>query len=151
MNDVECTVRNNPCMLLRKFRREKTLGEIGAAVIKTINNLLRTAWLQTRAPNGDRAGASRCSEEDHAGHICEVPHEEHSPSMYIVQSSVDRKEESQLIDHILQVLLRKLTSEKPQWLYCQCMHELSCNSKVSSCPFPCIMCHVITGVYFSAG
>jgi hypothetical protein len=40
---------NSTCMLLRKFRREKTLGEMWAAVIKTINNLLRTAWLWMRA------------------------------------------------------------------------------------------------------
>jgi hypothetical protein len=50
MNDIACTVRDNPCMLLRKFQREKTLGEMRAAVIRTINNLLRMAWLQTRAP-----------------------------------------------------------------------------------------------------
>jgi hypothetical protein len=37
-------------MLLRNFRREKTLGEMLAAVIRTINNLLRMAWLLTRAP-----------------------------------------------------------------------------------------------------
>jgi hypothetical protein len=44
---------NSTCtsMLLRKFRREKTLGEMWAAVNKTINNLLRTAWLRTRAPD----------------------------------------------------------------------------------------------------
>ncbi len=58
MNDVACTVRNNLCMLLTKFQREKTLGEMSAAVIKTIYNLLQTAWLRTRAPNGDKAGAS---------------------------------------------------------------------------------------------
>ncbi len=51
INDVECLVRNSPCMLLRKFRREKTLGEMWAAVIRTINNLLRTVWLWTCAPN----------------------------------------------------------------------------------------------------
>ncbi len=37
-------------MLLRNFQREKTLAEMWAAVIRTINNLLRTAWLRTRAP-----------------------------------------------------------------------------------------------------
>ncbi len=58
MNDVVCTVRNNLCMLLRKFRREKTLGEMSAAVIKTKNNLLWTAWLRTLAPNGDKAGVN---------------------------------------------------------------------------------------------
>jgi hypothetical protein len=70
------------------------------------------AWLWTRAPNGDRAGVGRCSEGDHAGHICEVPQEEYSPSMYIAQSRANRKEESQFIDHILQALPRKLTSTK---------------------------------------
>ncbi len=45
---LSCTVRNNSCMLLRNFRREKTSGEMWAAVIRTINNLLRLAWLQTR-------------------------------------------------------------------------------------------------------
>jgi hypothetical protein len=51
MNDLECIVRNSPCMLLRKFQREKTLGEMWAAVIRTVNNLLRMAWLRTQAPN----------------------------------------------------------------------------------------------------
>jgi hypothetical protein len=37
-------------MLLRKFQREKTLCEMCAAVIRTINNLLRTAWLRMRGP-----------------------------------------------------------------------------------------------------
>jgi hypothetical protein len=37
-------------MLQRKFWREKTLGEMRAAVIRNINNLLRMAWLQTRGP-----------------------------------------------------------------------------------------------------
>jgi hypothetical protein len=109
------------------------------------------AWLWTRAPNRDRAGVSRCSEGDHAGHIREVPQEELHPSVYIVQSRVDRKEESQLIDHILQVLLSKLTSKKPQGMHCQCMRKLSCDSKVSSCLFRCIICREITGVYFSVG
>ncbi len=70
------------------------------------------AWLRMRAPNGARAGVSGCSEGDHAGHIREVPQEEHSPSMYIVQSRANRKEEFQLPDHVLQVLLKKLTSKK---------------------------------------
>jgi hypothetical protein len=89
------------------------LGEMLAAVIKDINNLLRTAWLRTRAPYGDRAGVSRCSEGDHARYIREVlPQEEYSPSMYIAQSRANRKEEAQLIDRMLQVLLRKFTSKK---------------------------------------
>ncbi len=47
-----CTyTKNSTCMLLRKFQREKTLGEMWAAVIRTINNLLRTAWLRTQAPD----------------------------------------------------------------------------------------------------
>jgi hypothetical protein len=70
------------------------------------------AWLRTRAPNGDRAGVIRCSEGDHAGHIREVPQEEYSPSMYIAQSGANHEEESLLIDHILQVLLRKLQSKR---------------------------------------
>jgi hypothetical protein len=80
-----CNVRNNLCMLLRNFRREKMLGEMWAAVIKSINNLLRLACLRTRATNGDKAGVSRCSEGDHEGRICEMPQEYHSPSMYIAQ------------------------------------------------------------------
>jgi hypothetical protein len=67
------------------------------------------AWLWTWAPNWDRAGVSRCSERNQAGHIREVPQEEYSPSMYIVRSRANQKEESQLTDHTLQVLLRKLT------------------------------------------
>ncbi len=42
--------KNSTCMLLRKFQREKTLGEMWAAVIRTINNLLRTVWLRRQAP-----------------------------------------------------------------------------------------------------
>jgi hypothetical protein len=42
-----------------------------------------------------------------------------------------------LLPILLQVLLRKLTSEKSQWLRCRCMRKLICNSKISSCPFPC--------------
>ncbi len=61
----------------------KTLGEMWAAVIRNINNLLRTAWLWTRAPIGDKDGVSWCSERDHAGHIHEVPQDGDSPSMYI--------------------------------------------------------------------
>jgi hypothetical protein len=87
----------------------------------------------------------------HAGHIREVPQGEHCTSMYIAQSCANRKEESQLIAFILQILLRKLTSKKSQWLRCRCMRKLTCNSKISSCPFLCIMCHAITGVYFSVG
>ncbi len=45
-----CSIRNNYCTLLRNIRREKTLGEMWADVIRTINNLLWTAWLWTRAP-----------------------------------------------------------------------------------------------------
>ncbi len=45
-----CIIRNNYCTLPRKIRREKTLGEMWAAVIRTINNLLQMAWLRTRAP-----------------------------------------------------------------------------------------------------
>ncbi len=85
MNDVTYTIRNNLCTLLRRFRREKTLGEMWAAVIKAVNNLLRTAWLRTRALNGDKARISWCSDGNHAGHIREVLQEEHSLSMYIAQ------------------------------------------------------------------
>ncbi len=47
---LSCIIRNDYCTLPRKIRREKTLGEMWAAVIRTINNLLRTVWLRTRAP-----------------------------------------------------------------------------------------------------
>ncbi len=85
MNEIECIIRNSTCTLLRKFRRENTLGEMWAAVIRTINNLLRTVWLRTQPQIGDKAGVSWCSEGDHAGHIREVPQEEDSPSTYIAQ------------------------------------------------------------------
>ncbi len=52
-NKYECRWMYNgssTCMSLKKFRREKTLGEMWAAVIRNINNLLRTAWLRTRGP-----------------------------------------------------------------------------------------------------
>jgi hypothetical protein len=62
----------------------KTLGEMWAAIIGNINNLLQTVWLQMRVPIGDKDGVSWCSEGDHAGRIREVPQEGDSPSMYIV-------------------------------------------------------------------
>ncbi len=68
-------------MCAKELSEGKDVGEMWAAVIKDINNLLQ---FRTRAPNGDRAGVSRCSEGDHAGHIREVPREEHSPSMYML-------------------------------------------------------------------
>ncbi len=108
------------------------------------------ARLQTRAPNGERARVSRCSEGDHAGHIRKVPQEEYSPN--IVRSPVNRKEESQLTDHILQVLLRKLTIHEVVIVTLPMYARITCNSKYPLvCPFPCIFCHVITGVYFSVG
>jgi hypothetical protein len=73
-------------MLVRNVWGEKTLGEMWAAVIKTINNLLRTAWLLTQAPrNGDRAGVSICPEGDHKGRTRKVPLEDRGPSMYIIR------------------------------------------------------------------
>ncbi len=77
--------RNKQYMYIAEEVSEgKTLGEMWAAVIRNINNLLRAAWLRTRAPIGDKDEVSWCSEGDHAGHIREVPQEEDSPSMYIV-------------------------------------------------------------------
>ncbi len=146
MNDnlcTVCTVRNSLCVCWGTLWGKRRWG---AAVIKDINNLLWTAWLRTQAPNGDKAGVSRCSEGNHAGHIHEVPQKEYSPSMYIAQSCANCKEEFQLMDYILQVLLRKLISKKSQLFWCQWMHKITCNDKISSCPFPCTMCHVITGV-----
>ncbi len=143
---VLCAHQETAICVLRNLWREKMLGETWAAVIKDINNLLRTALLRKRAPNGDRSGVSRCSEGDHAGHIREVPQEEHSPSMYIVWSRANRKEESQFTDHILQSLLRKLTIHevvivtlpKYAWTYLQqqissclslTLYNVSCNNR----------------------
>jgi hypothetical protein len=75
------------------------------------------AWLRMRAPpNEDRAGASRCSEGDHEGHIREVPQEEHSPSMYIAHIMCKCKEEFQLTASLTANIARELTSRKSQWL-----------------------------------
>jgi hypothetical protein len=73
------------CTLPRNFRREKTLGEMWAAVIRTICKQPPPNGVASDAgpPNGDRAGVSRCSEGYHEGRIREVPQEERSPSMYI--------------------------------------------------------------------
>jgi hypothetical protein len=47
------------------------------------------AWLLTDAPqNGDRAGVSIWPEGDHAGSTREVPQEDKSPSMYILNACV---------------------------------------------------------------
>jgi hypothetical protein len=104
-----------------------------------------------QAPNGDRAGVSRCSEGDHAGHVREVPQEEYSPSMYITQSCANRKEESRLIAYSIASIAEKLTPKKSQWLRCQGMCKLTCNSKMSTVLPHVQICCVITGVYFSAG
>jgi hypothetical protein len=68
-------------------------------------------WLRTRAPNGDRAGVSRCSEGDHEGHIREVPQEERSPSMYIAQIVYILLRGIQLITNFIASIAGKLTSE----------------------------------------
>ncbi len=136
-DDIVCTIGNSLCMLLRNFRREKTLGEMWAAVIKTINNLLWMGWLRTRPPpSGDRAGASRCSEGDHEGHIREVPQEEHSPSMYIAQIMCTCKEEFQLTANLSASIAGKLTSWKSQWLRCWRMRELLVTANILFWPFP---------------
>ncbi len=161
MNDIIMYWRNSLCMLLRNYRREKTLGEMWAAVIKTINNLLWMAWLWMRAPpNGDRARASRCSEGDHEGHIHEVPQEEHSPSMYIAQimcklqggiSTNCQPYREHCHEHCRRINIPK----KSQWLRYWCMRKLTRNNKHLPLTFSHVqlrreMCHVITGVYFSA-
>jgi hypothetical protein len=74
--------------LVRSTRREKTLVKY-AAVIKTINSILRTSVAPNgRIQNGDRAGVSIWPEGDHAGHTREVPQEDRSPSMYILNTCV---------------------------------------------------------------
>jgi hypothetical protein len=66
------------------------------------------AWLQTRAPNGDRAEVSRCKEGDHAGRIREVPQERYSPSMNIAQLCVSCKEEFQLTANCIANIAEKV-------------------------------------------
>jgi hypothetical protein len=135
-------------MLPRNIWREKMLGEMWAAVIRTINNLLRTAWLRTRAPrNGDRARVSRCSEGDHEGHICEVPQEEQSPNMCIAQNvCIIVKRNFNLIASIA----GKPTSEIYIILRYWCVYVYFLIPAKS--PFLSPMyktCHTITGAYFS--
>jgi serine protease inhibitor len=94
------------------------------------------AWFRTRAPNGDRAGVSRCLEGDHAGHIREVPQEENSLIMYIIGSRDNRKEESQFTDHILQALLRKLTVQEVAIVQLPMYARTYLQQQISSCLFP---------------
>jgi hypothetical protein len=144
---LSCIIRNNYCKLLRNIRREKTLGEMGTAVIRTINNLLRTAWLRTQAPNGDKARVSRCSEGDHEGHLREVPQEERSPSMYIVfKSCTFRKEEFQSYYQLQCKYYWKTNIQGHSGCVMMYIHKLT-----SKHPLPAFLmykiCHTITGVY----
>ncbi len=135
MNDVACTVRNNPCMLLRKFRRDKTLGEIWAAVIKTIINLLRTAWLRTRAP---QMGTKP------------EPVDAQKGTMQDIFAGCLKKNIAQvrtLLIHGLVVwgifnllpnpMVKKPTSKKSQWLHYWCTRKLAGNSRHSLLSLTC--------------
>jgi hypothetical protein len=118
-----------------------------AAVIRTINNLLRIAWLRTwTLRNGDRAGVSRCSEGDHEGRIREVPQEERSPSMYIAQNVHCRKEEFQLYYKYCW----KTNIQDLHCLHCWCVYVYFLMPAKSPLFFSRIQtCPTITGVYFS--
>ncbi len=83
-----CIIRNNYCTLPRNIWREKTLGEMWAAVI-------RTAWLQTRAPNGDRAGVSWCSEGEHDGNFARCLKKSEAQVCTLLKSCAFCKEEFQ--------------------------------------------------------
>ncbi len=124
-----CIIRNNYCTLPRNIWREKTLGEMWAAVIRTIKNLLRTVWLQKRAPNGDRAGVSWCSEGEHDGNFARCLKKNEAQVCTLLKSCAFRKEEFksycqpyckyswktniQIITVTLLMYIRILTSKHP--------------------------------------
>jgi hypothetical protein len=65
-----------------------------------------------------------------------VPQEENSPSMYIIGSRANRKEESQFTDHILQALLRKLTVHEVAIVTLPMYARIYLQQQISSCLFP---------------
>ncbi len=142
MNDGACSVGNNLCMLLKKFQRDKTLGEMWAAVIKTINNLLRMAWLRTRIPNGTKAGVSWFSEGEHAGHILEVPQEEHSPSIYMLELCTNVRRSSTGYQPYCRHYQR-INILKAQWTNCWCTSKLTVTTSNLSWSFPCMYIYVV--------
>ncbi len=106
------------------------------------------AWLRTRAPNGDRAGVSRCSKGDHEGHIREVPQEEGSPSMYIVQIvCISKRGISTLLPTLLQVSLENQHPRSQCYVVDIFVNLLIPASTLLSFPLYKI-CHIIIGVYF---
>jgi hypothetical protein len=143
-----CIVRNNPFMLLRNFRRKKTLGEMWAAVIRTINNLLQTAWLRTRAP---QMGTEP------------EPVDAQKGTMQDIFVRCLKKNIAQVCTLLIHVLVIKRNFNLLPILCKYCwknqhprnhsgyvidVYKLSCNSKHPLCPSHVQICHVITGVYF---
>ncbi len=149
-----CTVRNNRCMLLRNFGREKTLCEMWAAVIKTINNLLRIAGLRTRAPQMgtelESVDAQKWTMKDIFARCLK---KNIAQLCTLLKLCAHCKEEFQLTANLTASIAGKLRPEKKsQWLRCWRMRKLTRNRKHPHLSFSHVqICHVMTGVYFSVG
>jgi hypothetical protein len=77
--------------------REKTLGETWAAVNKTINSILRTSVASNGSfPEWEQSRSQYMAEGDHEGRTHEVPQEDRTPSMYILNTCMLSVRDTQL-------------------------------------------------------
>jgi hypothetical protein len=139
-------------MLLRNFRREKTLGEMCAAVIRTIKNLLWIARLWTRAPQMGTEPESvdaqkgtmmdifaKCLKKNIA-QVCTLP-----------KSCAHCKEEFQLLANLIASIAGELTSKDHSSYVANVCVNLLVTASILFVLSHVQICHVITGIYFSAG
>jgi hypothetical protein len=114
-----------------------------AAIIKTINNLLRRSMASSMgAPKWNRAGVSICPERDHAGRARKVPQEDRSPSMYIDQYTC-------ILVKRYSTFFWAILTGKPIFKIhtVQYVHVFITNKRCAF--FLCLSCvHIITDVYF---
>jgi hypothetical protein len=157
MNDIIMCHRNSLCMLLRNFRREKTLGEMWAAVIKTINNLLWIVRLRTRAPPmGTELESVDAQKGTMKDLLARCLKKNIAQVCTLFKLCASCKEKFQLTANLTASIAGELTSLKSQWLHYWCMHKLTRNSRHPLLIFSHVqicreVCRVITGVYFSGG
>ncbi len=156
-NDIVCTIRNNLCTLLRNSRREKTLGEMWAAVIKTMDNLLWMAWLQTRAPQmGTEPGPVDAQKGTMKDIFARCLKKNIAQVCTLLRSCAYCKEEFQLTINLTSIIAeKKLTSWKSQWLHYWHMRKLLVTANILFDLFHVqicrVICRMITDVYFSVG
>jgi hypothetical protein len=142
-----CIIRNNYYKLLGNIRREKTLGEMWAAVIWTIKQPPPDGVASDAGPKWGKAGVSRCSEGDHEGIFTRCLKKNGSQVCTLLKSCAFRKEEFQSYCQPYRKISLENQDPKSQWL------RYWCKSVASKRPLPsflmCKICLTITGVYFS--